>query len=120
MGTCRMGSCEETSAIDEDGECWEVDNLYVTDGSTFPSASGANPMVTILTISDMVSRRLVSRLKTEDGVEVDGDLLANRRRLRREREEAASSPSALLFGVGIALIATAAIVAFRGHFRSRL
>lgn len=44
MGSCRMGCSPVNSAIDCDGELWECDDLLVTDASTFPTASGANPM----------------------------------------------------------------------------
>eukprot|EP01063_Lacrimia_lanifica_P037770 TRINITY_DN7872_c0_g1_i2.p1 TRINITY_DN7872_c0_g1~~TRINITY_DN7872_c0_g1_i2.p1 ORF type:complete len:723 (+),score=244.03 TRINITY_DN7872_c0_g1_i2:67-2235(+) len=35
MGTCRMGASPATSVIDKDGECWECDDLYIADASTF-------------------------------------------------------------------------------------
>jgi len=66
MGTCRFGTTSAQSACDENGELWECDNLFVADTSLFPTASGSNPMVTTLTISHMLSRRLVQRLKYED------------------------------------------------------
>jgi long-chain-alcohol oxidase len=66
MGTCRFGVTPRQSACDENGELWECDNLYVTDTSIFPTASGSNPMVTVLTLSNMLSSRLVKRLKYED------------------------------------------------------
>eukprot|EP00966_Prymnesium_polylepis_P062215 1443454-Prymnesium_polylepis.1 len=62
MGTCRMGSSPETSVVDEDGEVWGVDGLVIADDSTFPSASGSNPMVTTLAMAHMISTRLVGRL----------------------------------------------------------
>jgi choline dehydrogenase-like flavoprotein len=51
MGTARLGSSPKTSATNPDGETWEVRNLFVMDGSSFPSASGVNPMITIEAIS---------------------------------------------------------------------
>jgi choline dehydrogenase-like flavoprotein len=47
MGTARMGGSPKTSATNPEGETWEVRNLYVGDGSAFPSASGVNPMISI-------------------------------------------------------------------------
>src|SRR6202030_4813320 len=43
MGTARLGSSPKTSATNPDGETWEARNLFVMDGSSFPSASGVNP-----------------------------------------------------------------------------
>ena len=38
MGTCRMGYSPASSVVDADGECWELDDLFVMDASTFPTA----------------------------------------------------------------------------------
>jgi choline dehydrogenase-like flavoprotein len=44
MGTCRMGGTRDYP-VQPDGMTREVRNLYVADASLFPSASGANPML---------------------------------------------------------------------------
>ncbi len=51
MGTARLGDSASVSATNPDGETWEVKNLYVMDGSSFPSASGVNPMISIEAIA---------------------------------------------------------------------
>jgi long-chain-alcohol oxidase len=51
MGSARMGSSPKNSATKPDGETWEVRNLFVMDGSSFPSASGVNPMISIEAIA---------------------------------------------------------------------
>jgi long-chain-alcohol oxidase len=51
MGTGRLGSSPKTSATNPEGETWEVRNLYVMDGASFPSASGVNPMISIEAIA---------------------------------------------------------------------
>jgi choline dehydrogenase-like flavoprotein len=51
MGTARMGDSSRFSATNPDGEAWEAKNLYVMDGSSFPSASGVNPMISIEAIA---------------------------------------------------------------------
>jgi len=63
MGTCRMGATAKQGAIDQNGQSWEADGLYVADASTFPSASGVNPMVTNMAISTWVARNIVKDLK---------------------------------------------------------
>jgi choline dehydrogenase-like flavoprotein len=51
MGTCRMGGRRADSPVTPDGRFESVRNLYVADGSVFPSASGINPMVTIQSLA---------------------------------------------------------------------
>lgn len=58
MGSCRMTASPKTGAVDSNGETWECDDLYVMDASLFPTASGSNPMVTVMTIAHMLSTRL--------------------------------------------------------------
>lgn len=47
-GTARMGDDPETSVTDRNCRAHEIDNLYVVDGSPFPTATGANPTLTIM------------------------------------------------------------------------
>ncbi|KAG0056379.1 hypothetical protein BGZ83_005295 [Gryganskiella cystojenkinii] len=56
MGTCRMGSSPKTSAVKPTGETWEVKDLYVADASTFPTASGVNPMLTTYSMSHSIAQ----------------------------------------------------------------
>jgi choline dehydrogenase-like flavoprotein len=56
MGTCRMSATEREGVVDSHGRVWGTEGLYVTDASVFPSASGVNPMVTNMAISDYISR----------------------------------------------------------------
>jgi len=51
MGTARMGDTPYSSATNPQGETWEAKNLFVMDGSSFPSASGVNPMISIEAIA---------------------------------------------------------------------
>ncbi|OTB05737.1 hypothetical protein M426DRAFT_21763 [Hypoxylon sp. CI-4A] len=62
MGTARMGTKPETSAVDGSGRVWGCDNLYVADTSVFPSASGVNPMITVMAIADRIARGIVANL----------------------------------------------------------
>jgi len=47
LGTCMMGDDPQTSVVDRWGRCHDVPNLYVFDGSTWPTSSGMNPTATI-------------------------------------------------------------------------
>ena len=63
MGSARMGGSPHTSACNPRGETWEVRNLYVCDGSAFPTASGVNPMISIESIAHMNASALASSLR---------------------------------------------------------
>ncbi len=47
VGTCRFGTDSKTSVLDLNCKAHEVDNLYVVDGSFFPSSGASNPGLTI-------------------------------------------------------------------------
>lgn len=51
MGSCRMGKDPETSVFGPWGEAHDVQGLWVADASAFPSASGVNPMITIMALA---------------------------------------------------------------------
>lgn len=46
-GGCRMGADKATSVVDEFCRLHDIDNLYLADGSVFPTGSGVNPTLTI-------------------------------------------------------------------------
>ena len=60
-GTCRFGIDPATSVLDLDCRAHEVDNLYVTDASFFPSIGAVNPTLTIianaLRVADILAKR---------------------------------------------------------------
>src|SRR6266566_812036 len=60
MGTCRMGNDPATSVIGPDHQVHVVKGLYVADGSAFPSASGVNPMITIMAMAHRASRLIAA------------------------------------------------------------
>jgi hypothetical protein len=62
MGTNRMSTSEKTGVVDPRGRVWGTEGLYVSDASVFPSASGVNPMVTNMAISDWISRNVAADL----------------------------------------------------------
>jgi choline dehydrogenase-like flavoprotein len=50
-GTVRMGADKKTSALNSYCQSHDVKNLFVTDGSTFPTSSEKNPTLTIMALS---------------------------------------------------------------------
>ena len=61
-GTARFGTDPATSVLDTNCRAHEVDNLYVVDGSFFPSSSAVNPALTIIAraASDSGARRMLA------------------------------------------------------------
>jgi choline dehydrogenase-like flavoprotein len=51
LGTCRMGNDPATSVVGPDCRSHDVPNLYICDGSVFPSAGAVNPSLTIEAIA---------------------------------------------------------------------
>jgi choline dehydrogenase-like flavoprotein len=61
-GTCRFDTNPAISVLNLDCRAHEVDNLYITDASFFPSIGAVNPTLTIianaLRVADIIKRRL--------------------------------------------------------------
>lgn len=51
LGTCRMGDDPEWSVVRHTGETWDVENLFICDGSILPSSPGVNPQLTIMAMA---------------------------------------------------------------------
>jgi choline dehydrogenase-like flavoprotein len=62
-GTCRMGADSKRSALNGFCQMHEVKNLFVVDGSAFPSASEKNPTLTILALAWRATDYLVDELR---------------------------------------------------------
>jgi long-chain-alcohol oxidase len=58
-----MGINPSISAVDPRGETWEVEGLFVGDGSVLPTSSGVNPMVTIQSIAYCTADSVLQFLK---------------------------------------------------------
>jgi len=62
-GTIRFGRDPESSALDVNCKAHQVDNLYVVDGSFFPSSGAVNPALTIMANALRVGDHLLERLR---------------------------------------------------------
>jgi choline dehydrogenase-like flavoprotein len=66
-GTVRFGRDPATSALDPTCRAHEVDNLYVVDGSFFPSSGAVNPALTIMANALRVGDHILERLGARKG-----------------------------------------------------
>lgn len=66
VGTARMGNDEDSSVVNEFGQSWDVDNLFVMDGAMFASKAHKNPTLTILALAWRNSDYLVESMKRGD------------------------------------------------------
>ena len=62
-GTIRFGNDPKTSALDANCKAHDLDNLYVVDGSFFPSSGPVNPALTIMANALRVGEHLLERLQ---------------------------------------------------------
>ncbi|TVY14389.1 Long-chain-alcohol oxidase FAO2 [Lachnellula arida] len=63
MGSNRMSANAKDGVVDVKGKVWGTENLYVSDASVFPSASGVNPMITNMAISDWISNNIAKDMR---------------------------------------------------------
>jgi choline dehydrogenase-like flavoprotein len=75
MGTCRMAAKAKDGVVDGSGRVHGVEGLYVADASVFPSASGVNPMVSVMALADWIATALCEEIRAEEkGEEVQARL----------------------------------------------
>ena len=70
-GTCRFGRDPQNSVLDLNCRTHDLDNLYVVDGSFFPSHSGVNPTLTIIANAIRVAEHLKHRMGVRAVVGLD-------------------------------------------------
>jgi choline dehydrogenase-like flavoprotein len=64
-GTTRMGDDPESSVLNKWCQAHEVDNLFVVDGGPFPTATGANPTLTIMANAWRVADYIAGHYRAE-------------------------------------------------------
>lgn len=69
-----MSKSEALGVVDQTGKVWGTEGLYVADASVFPSASGVNPMITNMALSDWISRALSEKMRREERVSLQARL----------------------------------------------
>ncbi|HET8556216.1 MAG TPA: GMC family oxidoreductase [Gaiellaceae bacterium] len=58
VGGCRMGVEPEESVLDSSHRAWGIPNLFVCDGSVFPTEGSANPALVIMALADRLATLL--------------------------------------------------------------
>lgn len=58
MGSCRMAADPRRGVVGNDNQVFGVKGLFVADGSAFPTASGVNPMLTILAVAHRAAQSI--------------------------------------------------------------
>jgi choline dehydrogenase-like flavoprotein len=61
VGGARMGFSPDDSVVDRDHRVWEVENLYVVDGSVLPTQGAANPALAIMALADRFAALLAAK-----------------------------------------------------------
>jgi choline dehydrogenase-like flavoprotein len=59
IGTLRFGTDPTLSVCDQYGQFHDVGNLYVSDSSLWPTSSGFNPILTIVTVGTRVAGNMI-------------------------------------------------------------
>ena len=65
LGTAKMGANPVTSVVDAWGGCHDVPNLYIFDGSIWPTSSGMNPTATIAALALRCAEHLVEERRNQ-------------------------------------------------------
>ncbi|MEH6566249.1 MAG: GMC family oxidoreductase [Halopseudomonas sp.] len=63
LGTARMGFDPASSVVDADCRSWDIPNLWICDGSVFPTSGGVNPSLTIQAIACRTADRIQAMAK---------------------------------------------------------
>ena len=66
MGTARMGGSSDSSVLNAHNQCWDVPNLFVTDGACFTSGGCQNPTLTMMAITVRACDFIVESLKRRE------------------------------------------------------
>ncbi len=61
LGTARMGREKRHAVVDADGRAFDLDELYVVDGSILPTSLGVNPQLSIMSIATRLAWRMRER-----------------------------------------------------------
>ncbi len=78
MGTCRMGKDSQTSVADPWGQLHDTKGVWIGDGSAFPTASGTNPMISIMALARRTAGAIVAEHAPSSGQAAREPVTSNR------------------------------------------
>jgi choline dehydrogenase-like flavoprotein len=62
MGGCALGGDSRRDVVDSRGRSWDVEGLYVADGSILPTSLGVNPCYTIYALGRYIAHKIVEEI----------------------------------------------------------
>jgi choline dehydrogenase-like flavoprotein len=68
LGTCRMGDDPSRSVVDADCRAHDVPNLFICDGSIFPTSTAVNPSLTIEAVAARAADRIRETARRNENV----------------------------------------------------
>jgi choline dehydrogenase-like flavoprotein len=66
MGTARMGRDPATSVLNSWNQCWDVPNIFVTDGACMTSSANQNPSITYMALTARAAARAVELVRRRE------------------------------------------------------
>lgn len=63
LATCRMSANPKRGVVNPIGESWDVEKLFIADGSVVPSSLGVNPQETIMALSTRTGQFILENKK---------------------------------------------------------
>jgi choline dehydrogenase-like flavoprotein len=66
LGTCLMGDDPKKSVVDRWGRTHDVPNMYIFDGSAFPTSGGLNPTATIMSVALRQTKHLINERRNAE------------------------------------------------------
>lgn len=65
LGSARMASTRRLGVVNTKGESFDLENLYIADGSIVPTSLGVNPQVTIMSLATMIADNIAEKIAAE-------------------------------------------------------
>ncbi len=64
MSSCRLGSDPQTSVANPSGELHDTPGVYIGDASGMPTASGTNPMISVMALAHRTATNIAAEAKS--------------------------------------------------------
>lgn len=66
MGTNRMADNPKDGVVNRWGQCHEIDNLFISDGSQFTTSGSANPTLTIVALAIRQAEHIIYKMRRNE------------------------------------------------------